>query len=612
MSARVFHYLKSAPAGERPARFLTFGASLCPCNKESPYTEEKRLVLASWASSEWTRCALDYGQSREAKGNAPRSLWRWLYARMKKGECVDVWCHGAVAIAGAIGLWELVERKQWLLVDGNWTGTAVLSDPPVIITMRPAHGKGVLRLLDLRNLGIKTLADLREATDGPYTVASDWWSHGWDANECAVAIDEAIGRYLDSWYTFCERERLGAPKPTLAGQAWAAYRHRFIDKPILCHANQAALQLEEDAIFQGRTECFRLGRINGPVYHLDFCSQYAWLGRTCDFPARLKYYGDGINSNLCDWIKEGWHCIAEVVIETNKPHYPYNLKGEQVFPVGKFITVLCGPELIDSILANSVVNVGRFACYEPDNILKSWSGYCLDTRKIMRSKKDRVGEYVIKMLTNGLWGRWAKRELRWRTDKEVVPDKPWGEWYEREKGKEMLQKVRSVGWLPQRFADEGYARDASPAVYAWLTSLGRSALAYAIASCPVGSVYYCATDSILCSESGYQALQACGYIDKESPGKMKLVSTYPWVKIHGIHQWETPEGRTASGVPLKAEGSDESGYSWENVEKPTGALKRGQRPQAILVPAARGATLPYRHGIVGTDGKVSPLVREDW
>lgn len=612
MTTRTYHYLKSAPAGQRPARYLTLGVALAPCSVASPHTEARKLALSAWAASEWVATATDYGQAHDARGNGSAHLWRWIAARLRKGECTDLWCYGAVAVAGAIGLWERVERKGWLLCDGHWTGTAVLSDPPVIITMRPAKGKGVLRLLDLRNLGIRTIPDLREVVDGPHTVAEDWWAHGWDANECAVAIDEAIGRYVDEWHRFCDDEKLGAPKPTLAGQAWSAYRHRFITQPVLCHANGPALRLEQEAIFQGRTECYRLGYIDGPVYHLDFQSQYAAIAQMHEFPARLKLFGHGSDHNIIDLMTQGWQVIAEVDIMADKAIYPHTLKGEQVFPVGKFTTILCGYELSKAIYRYDIYKVHRFAAYEPDDIFGAWADYCIGKRLEMRRKKNRVGEYVIKMLTNGLWGRWAKRELRWRTDKEVIPDKPWGEWYEREEGEEMLRKYRSVGWLPQKFTDEGYARDASPAVYAWITSLGRSALTDAIACCPVGTVYYCATDSLLCSEAGYQALQACNYTREGIAGKMKLVATYPWIKIHGIHQWETPEGRTASGVPLKAGGRDAEGFSWENVEKPTGALRRGERPEPRIVPAARGPTLPYRHGTVGVDGKVSPLVMEEW
>lgn len=608
MTARNFHYLKTLPAGHRPARFITLGVALCPTNAKRRNDSKKTLECAAWSASELIDYPAGYAIERYAVGSKGTGALNWIVKQLQKGICIDCWCIDALPVVHAIGLWEAIDKGKWILRDGTWTGSAVLSDPPVIITVRPERVHGVLRILDLRNLGIRTVGDLREATDASYLCSQDWPSNGWNATVCAAAIDDAIGEYIGKWYALLEKENLGSPKPTLAGQAWCAYRTRFIDSPILCHANVTALNLESSAIFQGRTECFRLGKIEGPIYHLDYQSHYASLCLNESFPARLKHFVDRGYIEPEKWMRDGWLVIAECEITSGQNSYPCNYNGMQVFPVGKYSTTLCGNELTEALAMGHVDKVVRLAAYEPENLLDGWATWCLGKRFDAKAKNDRVGEYVIKMITNGLWGRWAKRELRWKSNDYASSGERWGDWYDRDDNETTISHYRTIGGMGQRFSDEGYGKDACPAVYAWLTSLGRYDLWQTMIACKPGKVYYCATDSLLCDRAAYESLCAQHYVCDGEPGKLKLHNIYGWVNIKGIHHYETSSGRVTAGVPDGATGSEKDGFSWSSTEGITGQLRRHERPSALIVPKARTASGHYRHGIVGKDGRCYPIV----
>lgn len=609
---RHYHYLKKSANGGAPLRFLTVGAALCPVRTVGYHGGDKELTLAAWAASEVRRSPVQANVVNTSLGYDASGFFRWLRNRLSQGECVDLWCHGAIKLMGAFGWWHLLETGKWNLCDGTWSGAAVLSDPPVLLTMRPAKGAGVVRLLDIKNLGIRTLDELHDAVGASFECASDWWSHDWSAPACACSIDQSLIEYLDGWYSMIERENLGAAKPTLAGQAWGAFRRRFVTCPILVHDNQAALNLESEAIFQGRTECFRLGRIDGPLYHLDVSSQYPALALTNQFPARLKYYGVGNASETLQLIADGFCVIAECAIETTVAKYPYHSDALQVFPVGRFTTVLCGDELLAAIVGGDITKLGRVAAYEPEYLLKPWAEWCLAKRSERHKQGDAIGEYVVKQLTNALWGRLARRNIRWKNDGRVSGKGKWGEWYEQSDDNPGMDKCRSVAGLGQRLTDSGYGADAIPAVYAWLTMLGRTQLLSLLQCADSQNVCYCATDSLLVNAAGLRNLVKQGGFIRNMPGGLRIVSKYEWIHLHGIHQWETADGRTASGVPLTAIGDDASGFLWDQIEAPTGALRRNECPTPRLVPAARGATGPYKHGKVLDDGRIQPLAINEW
>src|SRR4030042_1498358 len=99
-----------------------------------------------------------------------------------------------------------------------------------------------------------------------------------DTRVLAVVIKEHMA--------FLKKHDLGNFKLTIAGQAFGAYRHRFMKEKILVHTFDDILAMEMESYRGGRCECFALGAFE-EVYKLDINSMYPFIMRNNQFPKEL-------------------------------------------------------------------------------------------------------------------------------------------------------------------------------------------------------------------------------------------------------------------------------------------------------------------------------------
>lgn len=608
MRPRTYHYLEPAKPFKRPEQFITLGVAMLPQEADKCKSGKRELVCAAWHMIDWVWTGSYYQSNRVRTGERGLGFRRSLKSLLEKGRCRDLWTVNAIAALGSLDFWTALEKRRWIVEDNGWQGQVILSDPPTIIVARPAKGAGTVRILDLKNLGVDGLEGLREATHGNELCSANWFDASLDADRVASYQAFAVGEYLGDWYETLERERLGEVKPTLAGQCWSAYRHRFLDAALLVHANKEALALEQAAIYPGRTECFHIGKINDKIFHLDFSSYYASICRRGRFPARLRKVTKGIHGLSIGNI--GDNCIAEVLISTQENIYPKRLKldGSIIWPVGTFRTTLAGQEFNMALKAGEAVEIYSVACYDNEPLFAGFAEWAIEYRSLCKEHGDRVGEMVAKLFTNALWGMFAKRQSCWRNDAEVKSSNAWGDWYETKTRTKLIDHVRSVGWLGQRLVDEGYHHDACPQITACVNAAGRMKLLSAMAAVQEGRVYYVATDSLFVDEAGYFELCKAGWVADGKPGYLKVKSVNNSLDIRGIHDYTLGEESKVAGRPIAATMGESGSWQWESFERPTGALKRGERPGPYLVPRSRGPSEKYRHGIVSHDGTVSPIV----
>lgn len=607
MKHRTYHYLSRTKGFRYPARYLSLGCALGPQATVYDAGNKRTMEAFAWHVLEISDCAKAGSISRTRRGMEPGRFLPALAGLLGTAGLVDLWSWSTVATMGALGLWQAIENGAWVLQDEHWKGMAMLTDPPTIIIVRPRSSKAAVRILDLRNLGLETLAELRDATQADAQCRPDWWAATIDADVAAHVQAGAISEYVDRWMETLSEEKLGAFKPTLASQAACAFRHRFMRCPILVHADKPTLGMEQDSLYPGRTECYQLGRVTGPVYELDFQSYYPAICLERRFPARRRKLMTG-NEDVYQQIKAGnmsW--IADVEIDTNKPIYPLRRKDDVIWPIGHFMTTLAGPELTHAIEHGHAQTIRRAACYDSEPLLHQWCRWALDFRAKSKDREDKVGERIAKQMTNSLWGRFAQRVKRWVNDADVITKNPWDDWFEKERETAITTHCRSIGWLGQRYVVGGYSHDACPAITAFIVSAGRIMLWNIMQAVRSGRILYCATDSLFVDERGYDELLNAGAVGYEQPGRLKLVAVHDWVTFRGIHDYTTPNSSTVAGKPLGATGSAEMGWSWSSYEKPQGSLKRKERPGPNLVPHTRAATGVYTHGTVRGDGSVKPF-----
>ena len=94
--------------------------------------------------------------------------------------------------------------------------------------------------------------------------------------------------------------------------------------------------MARDSYIGGRTECFRIGTFDGPLYYIDVNSMYPSVMKTGDYPTKLQGVYKNIEDREVDiWLREKCF-IAEVTLSTDIPIYPLVNNGRLIFPTGTF------------------------------------------------------------------------------------------------------------------------------------------------------------------------------------------------------------------------------------------------------------------------------------
>ncbi len=623
--ARKPHYLTDLPRSGIPESFAVYGVASRP---ETDKEGVPRMVGEWWHGMLFRQTPDDlpgrYDLAEESGGPMGESWHQWTRGLLQPKKRLDVWSIHTAATLAMLGFWEELESGRWMLrermvrtvkgkeVVKEWNGLAVVSDPPTIVVARPKNHPGTVRLLDVRNLGVASVMDLPGIGFDSLGDGVSYDKNHALANVMASDIAQAVAAYLKSWIHTVSEQRLGEFKVTAASQAWTAFRHRFMAGPIICHCRPEVESLEAESYHNGRTEAFRMGRVAGPIFQVDVNSCYPSVVLDQPLPVRqVKLYEDG-NDRFLSLMGKGYEIIGQVEIESSHPCYPVQ-KGERtIFPIGRFKTTLPGPEIRLAYKRGDLHRVGKLAVYERSACLRPFVQWCLDFRAASRGRADSVGADVAKQMANAFIGMFAKRTKSWETLPGHKPEKAYADRYDYDPATKLLTHFRTIAYMVQREVVSGPHADAVVAISSTVTSWARVKLWELIEAAGRENVVYCSTDSLLVNHDGYDRLGNYGIYGDKVAGKLKLVNVSDWATIYGVGHYETGDGRKASGVPADAIGSHESGFVWDSFEKPKGALSRGQRPEARLLPRKAIYGTNYLHGEVDQYGNVRPITLEEW
>src|SRR5205807_1547071 len=112
-------------------------------------------------------------------------------------------------------------------------------------------------------------------------------------------------------------------------------------------------------------------------------------------------------------------CIADVEISTSQANYPFRQSNHCVYPVGRFWTTLCGPELLHAYSRNRIIRFGRWARYSLSCLFGDYVRCLWDMRCRYKDRGDAVKANLCKWLLNSLAGKFGQRSRRWEKDTEV-------------------------------------------------------------------------------------------------------------------------------------------------------------------------------------------------
>jgi hypothetical protein len=555
-------------------------------------------ILASWNAVCLDRADGELAESWSAAGRSAATFWDVLQYELAKPGLIWLVSYQCTRAWALLGLWDLLQAGQARIAGGDARavydpvvhaarakpGLLVVEDPPNIAQLRIGASHAQILWIDCRNWGVS----------------------------CSPGIDRGKAVVGDLASLVVRLDRLGsdgvglALAPTAAGAAWRSWRSGVGKKGIHCHANQAALDLERAAHIGGRCEAFRLGKLAGKWYHLDFRSAYAAVMKEETLPIRLEHCERLDNDKDIYYRSELCRAVATVSLDTDEPAYPLLKDGLIIYPIGRFTTTLCGPELVDAYEKGRTRDWHETAVYELDLVTPAWVSALYIARCCADHNEDRQVSDYCKAVINSLPGKLGQRFRCWEVKHGALSPEPWGEWHQQDKdGK--LTRWRSLAGVVQKEIVGGYGQDAVPAMAAWINSCGRMRLLHAIRVAGWEETAYVDTDSIFVSETGLDRLVNAGMVYEGSLGKLEVRSCPASLEILGVKHYCEDSRIKYAGCPRGVWTESSDGKSrWYTPPAAEGA-KRRHAIEATSTKVLMQNPGPYRHGVVEAGGRVRPF-----
>ena len=388
----------------------------------------------------------------------------------------------------------------------------------------------------------------------------------------------------------------------------AAFLLSHYTTKIYIHNNKQAIDLERESYKGGRVECFYLGDLNDENYYfLDVNSLYPFVMRNNLYPIKYKQIVHRITPHSLGTLLHSKAVVAKVLIETDLPIYAVRC-GRCMFPVGRFWTTLCTPELKYAFAHNHVKQVDVAVIYEQENIFRSYVNKFYTLR--LDFKSAGVDEYVelCKKMLNSLYGKFGQKGENW-TKIGDCPNERDREELVFNMGGRRVTKLRYL--LGELFIMTGHGEsfDSFPAIAAHVTAYARMYLWSLMQEAGYGNYFYCDTDSLIVNEVGL-----CNLQNRKSEhllGGLKIDNFGSYVQLRGLKDYSFNAKDVVKGVRKNAVKLADGVFQQEQWPSFRGLLRSGEPDIYTVKTTIKHLNREYTKGVVNPDGVVVPFVFAD-
>ena len=440
------------------------------------------------------------------------SFWDWVDSKSVSGRTIWIYAHNFNYDAGILD-------TSRILPELGYKCTLNINGSPLPLMVRWARDKRRLLMVDSMNIFPMPLDKLGDSVGLPkLTMPKDpedieaWNIYAWRDVE---VIHKAI---LD-FRRFVLDNDLGMYQKTLAGQAFSAYRHRFMHNPIYIHDHEIALSLEREGYHGGRTDAFYYGEVNAQLYKLDINSMYPFIMKSYQLPCKFNSYFTFYSAKWWERSRAEGSVIARVSVDTDEPVYAKVYDHKLIFPVGQFSTVLTTGEIDYAESKGHLVKVHEFASYDRADLFSDYVDYFYNMRLQYKADNNDAWAFVSKLLLNSLYGRFGMRGRRFEPSRDIFCA-PGDETWHQSGPHEPFRLYRNRLGTTQVLMDDSESYNSMPAIAAEITGYARIYLWELIRLAGEDNVYYCDTDSIVTNRKGYN--QVKHLIDDTRLGALKL------------------------------------------------------------------------------------------
>ncbi len=590
---RKFHQLAPNHSREKPRRFVFLDTESVITEVGHDREHRLKLGVARYVRIDENKHARE---DNELVFRSVDELWDWVVARVPRRTKLYLVAHN----------WSF----DWLIIDGHRQlearGYKLLHFyQKSMVTMLTYRGEDrTIKVIDDMNLFPMSLRALGAniGTDKGivnFDSVSDEELVAYCRQDVQVMIDA-----WQSWLSFLQTYDMGNFAPTLASQAFNAYRHRYMHYPIFIHADPEATELERASYHGGRTEVFRVGEYSpGPFYKLDVNAMYPYVMKDNLFPSKLKGISHKTSVDHLARLLDKFALVARVRVAIVDPVFPTHINLHRCYPVGTFDTTLTTPELAYAFEWGIIEHVYSVAVYEQQLLFRDWVEFIYGLEQRAKCEGDSVLRFQCKLLRNSLYGKFGQRDL----EREMIGDA---------QGEGLNQvityvasdstEVREYNFLDKRWQDvQGPASfNAFVAIASHVTAQARLQLWSYIQQAGREHVYYVDTDSLIVDAEGFANLSS--FIDPGRLGYLKLEGEASRIVINAPKDYTFGDDTHLKGISRDAERISDTVWSQQQWPSLGTAYQRQQFDLVHTRGIEKHLNRTIFSGTVQADGWVTP------
>lgn len=552
---RVAHWLKPNEASRYPRRHIFLDAEARFAQVPGGHIQTWRLAVARFRTAPKGKRV----HERQEVYDTPEILWKDVDVHCGRNQRTILWAHNVgydVRISGALDIlprlgWELVGHN--LMSRGTW--------------LEWRRDKACLLMVDAASVFPTTL----DKVGSMFGLSKEDLPMGTEDREpwvrrCERDV-EILATAVTEYLAWLEREDMGNWQMTGAGQAYAAFRHRWMKHKILVHDDIAALRAERRAMWTGRCEAYWHGTLLRQVVHeWDLPTAYARIARDVSIPVHLV----GPMPETYDWRSaldsDRVALLAACTVDTSAPVVPTEHDGRILWPTGRFETVLWDVEIRAALDVGATVTVHSGWLYRTRPVLKEWAEWILAQVAAPDAEVPAWQKVIARHWGHAAIGRFAMQYTLWEelartstvdTLRAICHDTETGETYDiMQAGRVLWREAGLQDWSQSCAAITGYVQ-----------AVCRVRLWDILQAMPFEARLYCDTDSILVTDRWKSTMEEIA----ASPigHGLRLKRSWDGMSIYGPRQIVTGEQVRISGVPHRARRTDRhifDGEVWESLK----------------------------------------------
>jgi len=564
------HYLRPSKATRVPRRFVFFDTE-AHRHKAGP-VEVQTWRCGATGALRWLKSTSRWSELELAAHVEPEGLWAAVCNWARRDARTVVVAHDLAYDLRVAQAFEVLPVLGWTL------GRPVLAGDHVSVDAT-SEGR-TLCFVDSRTLfphALDVIATRLGRSKLP--LPSEGSEDELWAARCRVDVEILAEAYMAvvDWLLADDLGNWGRTGPATG---WSVMlRHHLTDK-VLVHARADVRELEAKAMYAGRAETWKWGKLKGgPWYVWDYANAYVEVCRTEALPSVLRSEVRGVGTQTMRRYGHNTRWLVEADVSTTVPILPVTDEQGIFWPVGSFHGWWWDTELLAADTAGAKIRVKRAWKYSAAPWLASWAEWV-----ISQISAGTTGVAAVRSLAAKHWAR----AVIGRSSMRFWDFKPWGDAYVPGAGYAGVTDLDTntegamVTMGGQRWEawDRTWWDQALPQLLSYVMAVSRVRLWRAMEVAGFEHVVWVHTDCLVVDGVGHERLRTATQAGQL--GSLRYKSEQKAFTPLTPYLVEGSTYRVRAGVPRKTwhnASGVEVGERWESLER---ALAAGHTDRVVV------------------------------